>query len=144
MPLSPTKLEPGEAYASVEDILLASDLPEMIVRVPRWKRNGASLALRVKALSLVQKEAVLRESRRPDGTIDTIVYTEATIREGVMIPRFDANTAERLRLKNPTDLDLIVQTIWTLSALDQDIIDAVVTEQTGAAPPEPPEPPAGA
>lgn len=144
MPLSPTTLAAGEAYASVEDILLANDLPEMIVRVPRWKRNGASLALRVKALSLVQKEAVLRESRRPDGSIDTIVYTEATIREGCIMPRFDANTAERLRLKNPTDLDLIVQTIWTLSALDQDIIDAVVTEQTGAAPPEPPEPPAGA
>lgn len=134
-PLRPTKLEAGEAYASVEDILLAADLPEAVIRVPYWRKNGQSLALRVRALSLEQKDRILQECRRPNGTIDEVKQLEGTLREGILVPRFDANTAERLRHKNPEALDQVFSTIWTLSALDQDTIDAVVAAETGAPPP---------
>ena len=75
-PLRPTKLEAGEAYASVEDILLAADLPEAVIRVPYWRKNGQSLALRVRALSLEQKDRILQECRRPNGTIDEVKQLE--------------------------------------------------------------------
>lgn len=134
MTLPPTQLAAGESYASVDDILLCSDLPEAIVRVPQWQKNGAALALRVRALSLEQKDRILRECRRADGTIDQVKQIEGTLREGCLQPRFDPNTAERLRHKNPDALDELFATIWTLSALNQDIIDAVVRDQTGLQP----------
>lgn len=135
--LVPTKLQAGEEYASVDDILACSDLPEATVRVPHWKRNGAQLVLRVRALSLEQKDAVLRESRTGDGQIDEVAQICATLREGCMVPRFTAAQAEQLRSKNPTALEQVAKFIWTLSALDQELIDALVQSLTGAAPPPP-------
>ena len=132
--LLPTRLRDGEDYATVDDILTCADLPEAIIRVPQWRKNGAALALRVRALSLVQKESILADCRKADGTIDQVAQIEATLREGVLNPRFDPNTAERLRHKNPDALEQIFRMIWTLSALDQDLINAVVTEQTDAEP----------
>lgn len=137
MDLLPTRLRSGEEYATVDDILTCADLPEAVIRVPLWKKNGQSLALRVRALSLIQKEAILTACRKSDGTIDQVAQIEATLREGVLIPRFDPNTAEKLRHKNPDALDQIFRMIWTLSALDQDLIDAVVSAQTNAEPAEP-------
>lgn len=134
-PLTPTKLKDGEEYASVDDILACSDLAEAIIRVPHWKRNGAQLVLRVRALSLEQKDLVLRESRTKDGQLDEVVQTCATLREGCMVPRFTAAQAEQLRTKNPTALNQVATFIWTLSALDQDLIDGLVQQLTGAAPP---------
>lgn len=134
-PLTPTKLQPGEEYASVDDILACSDLTEAIVRVPHWKRNGAALALRVRALSLEQKDRILRESRARDGQLDEVAQICATLREGCLMPRFTAPQAEQLRTKNPTALEQVAKFIWSLSALDQDLIDAVVQTLTGAAGP---------
>lgn len=133
-PLLPTKLNPGEEYASVDDVLACSDLPEAILRVPHWKRNGASLVLRVRALSLAQKDAILRESRGRDGAVDEVARIEATLREGCIMPKFTAPQAAMLRAKNPTALEQIATFIWSLSALDQDLIDAIVQDLTGAAP----------
>ena len=132
--LVPTTLQAGEGYASVDDILACSDLAEATIRVPHWKRNGAQLVLRVRALSLEQKDAVLRESRGKDGQLDEVAQICATLREGCMVPRFTAAQAEQLRTKNPTALDQVAKFIWTLSALDQELIDALVQQLTGAAP----------
>ncbi len=130
--LLPTRLRDGEDYTTVDDILTCQDLPEAVIRVPQWRRNGKALAIRVRALSLVQKEAILAAARKSDGTIDEVVQIEATLREGIVLPRFDPITAEKLRHKNPDALDQIFRMIWTLSALNQELIDAVVAEQTGA------------
>lgn len=132
--LTPTTLQPGEEYASVDAILACSDLAEAIVRVPHWKRNGAQLALRVRALSLEQRDRILQESRRRDGTTDEVAQICATIREGCLLPRFTAPQAAQLRTKNPTALELVAKFIWALSALDQDLIDATIQALTGAEP----------
>lgn len=134
MTLLPTRLEAGEEYATIDDILTCQDLPEAIVRVPQWKKNGRALAIRVRALSLMQKEAVLAACRRSDGSIDEVLQIEATLREGCLMPRFDPTTAEKLRYKNPDALSAVFRMIWSLSSLNQELIDAVVAEQTQAEP----------
>lgn len=118
----------------MDDVLACSDLAEAIVRVPHWKRNGAQLALRVRALSLEQRDRILQESRRRDGTTDEVAQICATIREGCLLPRFTAPQAAQLRTKNPTALELVAKFIWSLSALDQDLIDATIQALTGAEP----------
>lgn len=118
----------------MDDVLACSDLAEAIVRVPHWKRNGAQLALRVRALSLEQRDRILQESRRRDGTTDEVAQICATIREGCLLPRFTAPQAAHLRTKNPTALELVAKFIWALSALDQDLIDATIQALTGAEP----------
>jgi hypothetical protein len=135
MALYPTRLDAGEDYASVDDILGANDLPESTIHVPQWTSKGKPLAIRVRALSLAQREQIDRESTRRDGSIDTVVQIEATLREGVLVPRFDINTSARLRHKNGAALEQIASYIWALSALDQDLIDAAVQALADAAPP---------
>lgn len=135
MSLLPTSLAAGEDYASVDDILSSDDLPQATVRVPQWTRKGKPVAIRVRALSLVQREQIDRESTRKDGSIDTVAQIEATLREGVLVPKFDINTSARLRHKNGNALEQIASFIWALSALDQDLIDAAVQAISGAAAP---------
>jgi hypothetical protein len=132
--LLPTALELGEDYATIADIFELDDLPQATIRVPQWKRRGKPLAIRVRGLSLLQRDIVARESLRPDGTINTVAQIEATLREGVLVPQFDAATASRLRQKNPVALEQIAQFIWALSSLDQDLINATVTQLARADP----------
>jgi len=132
--LLPTALTLGEDYATIADILECDDLPQATIRVPQWKRRGQPVAIRVRGLSLVQRDKVANESRRADGTVDSVAQIEATLREGVLVPKFDLATASRLRQKNPVALEQIANFILALSALDQDFIDATVQSLSGAAP----------
>ena len=130
MSLTPTTLDAGEAYATVDDVLNASDLPEATIRVPQWKRNGTPLAIRVRALSLAQREAIQRESKQG---ADVMAQLEATLREGCVMPKFDVLQAARLRHKNGHALEQVAAFIWALSTIDQELIDATVQALSGAA-----------
>lgn len=132
MALYPGKLEPGDDYATVEDIMGSNDLTEATVKVPQWRKHGKPLAIRVRALSLAQREAVQKESTNKDGTVDHIAEIEATLREGCVMPRFDILQASRLRHKNGAALEQIATFIWSLSSVDQELIDATVQALSGA------------
>lgn len=133
MPLYPTTLEPGEDYASVDDIMESNDLTEATIRIPQWKRRGKPVVIRVRALSLAQREAIQKESTTKDG-VDHIAEIEATLREGCVVPRFDVLQAARLRHKNGAILEQVATFIWSLSSIDQELIDATVQSLAGARP----------
>mgnify|MGYP000897095334 CR=1 FL=1 len=133
--LTPTQLEDGESYATADEILACTDLPEATLRIPQWRRNGRPLVIRVRALSLEDKEAILQEARQRDGSISTIARVESTLFYTCISPKLTRPQAAQLRHKNPTALESIVDFVWVLSALDQDLIDAAVQELTGAEPP---------
>lgn len=138
---------PGGAYASVDDLLLVSDLCEVDLTVTRWKRNGASLRIRVRALDFDQQEQIDRGSLiKVD---NQIVKSEArfaalTLQAAVIVPTLNAAQANAMRKHNPSIISAIVRFIWdVLSALDQETIDAIVDTSlpgtSGAAHDAPPD-----
>jgi hypothetical protein len=119
--LLPARLEAGEDYASVTQILLVSDLPVATLKIPHW-RNAA---IRVRAPSLADMEAIGRET----GARQYIV----TIRRCCVAPVWTDEQAEGLWGKNPNAVEQIARFCWVLGALDQEWIDATVADLTGAA-----------
>lgn len=133
--MHPTKLDAGEDYATIDDILSCSDLAEATIKVPGWKKNGKPLALRVRAPSLAQRELIQNESTGKDGKVDHIAEIEATLRECVMVPKFTIHQAAQLRTKNGAVAEQVARFIWTLGQLDQETIDGIVQKLAGAEPP---------
>jgi hypothetical protein len=127
----PSRLQAGEDYATVGQILECDDLPHATLHVPHWRINGKPAAIRVRALSLVERDRVQREE-------DTVAQYCLTWQLGCTAPTFTADQAARLADKNPEAVEQGARFIWMLSALDQEWIDHVVTAQTNAEP-APPE-----
>lgn len=121
---------PGGAYASVDDLLLVSDLCEVDLVVTRWKRNGASLRIRVRALDFDQQEQIDRASMiKFDGRIvkSEARFAAATLKEAVIVPQLTDAQAKQMTKHNPSIISVVVRFVWdVLSALDQDAIDAIV------------------
>lgn len=121
---------PGGAYASVEDLLQVADLCEVDLTITRWKRNGASLRIRVRALDFDQQERIDRGSLvKIDGQIvkSEARFAALTLREAVIVPTLNDAQAQAMRKHNPSIITAIVRFVWdVLSALDQETIDAIV------------------
>jgi hypothetical protein len=121
---------PGGPYASVDDLMLVSDLCEVDLVVTRWKRNGASLRIRVRALDFDQQEKIDRNSLIKID--ERIVKSEArfaalTLKEAVIVPQLSDAQARQMTKHNPSIITAIVRFVWdVLSALDQEMIDAIV------------------
>jgi hypothetical protein len=131
--LMPSKLAAGEEYASLAQIVMCDDRPQATIHVPQWRVDGKPAAIRVRALSLSQKERINRESTA-QGAFSSQAQTLATIREGCVSPAFDREQAEALAEKSFHALEQIANFVWTLSALDQEWIERVVQTATGAEP----------
>lgn len=125
--LLPSSLADGEAYASVRDILENDDLQQATIHVPYWRVNGRAAAIRVRALTLEERERVNSLTDAADQFCRIWQY-------GCMQPVFTQEQAQALRRKNPNAIDQVARFILTLSRLDQDWIARVVEEQTQAAP----------
>jgi len=123
---------PGGPYASVDDLLQIPDLCEVDLTITRWKRNGASLRIRVRALDFDQQERIDRNSLVKID--DRIVKSEArfaalTLKEAVIVPTLTDAQAQAMRKHNPSIISVIVRFVWdVLSALDQETIDAIVEQ----------------
>ena len=130
MTLLPTRLESGEEYATVGAILAADDRSHATIRILQW----GNAALRVRALSLAQRDAVDRASLRADGSIDSVRQITETLRLGCVVPQFSAAQAEQLADLNGHILEQIARFILGLSVLDQDYIETVVQQLSGARP----------
>lgn len=144
-PLQPAVRSDADSYLTTEDLLLAQDRTAVDVRVPWW---GGRI-VRVQALTLEQQERVLRAARiaaaqyAKDGdpaavgpaAQDWMTYIVETIREAMVVPRLTPVEALQLRHKNPRALEELARFIWSLSALSQENIDAIVRALTPAADP---------
>ena len=128
--LIPSKLAPGEEYATISQILECVDLPHATLHVPHWRVAGAPMAVRVRALSLVERDRVQREE-------DTVAQYCLTWQLACVVPTFTPEQANALAHKNPHAVEQVARFIWILSALDQEWIDRVVTTSTDAEPAAP-------
>lgn len=121
---------PGGAYASVDDLLQISDLVEVDLTITRWKRNGAPLRIRVRALDFDQQEQIDRASlvKIDERVVKSEArFAAATLKAAVIAPTLNDAQANAMRKHNPAIISGIVRFIWdVLSALDQEDIDAIV------------------
>jgi len=123
----PSKLAAGEEYASVTAILECDDLPQSTLHIPHWRIGGKEAAVRVRALSLEERERV---QALPSVTDQYCL----TWQLGCVSPSFTVDQANALRRKNPHAVEQGANFIWLLSALDQEWIEYVVENATGAEP----------
>lgn len=121
---------PGGAYASVDDLLQIADLCEIDLTITRWKKNGAPLRIRVRALDFDQQEKIDRASLvKVDGQVvkSEARFAAATLKEAVIVPTLSDAQAHAMRKHNPSIVSAIVRFVWDiLSSLDQEMIDAIV------------------
>jgi len=128
--LIPTRLAAGEEYASVSQILECDDLPQATLHIPHWRIGGKPAAIRVRALSLSERDQVQRVS-------DATAQYCLTWQLACIMPQFNQDQANRLASKNPIAVEQGARFIWLLAALDQEWIEDVVTRRTDAPPAEP-------
>lgn len=125
----PSRLAAGEEYATVTQLLECDDLKQITLHIPHWRINGKPAAIRVRALSLSERERILRE------TETTAQYCLA-MQIACVVPTFTEDQAARLADKNAFAIEPIVQMILRVGALREDWIDHVVSIQTGAPAPQ--------
>lgn len=123
----PSKLAAGEEYASVTQILECDDLPQSTLHIPHWRIGGKDAAVRVRALSLEERERVQKEP----SVMDQYCLTWHL---GCLNPPMTIEQANALRRKNPHAVEQGANFIWLLSALDQEWIAHVVETQTNSEP----------
>lgn len=118
--LMPGRLAAGADYASVQQILMAEDLPQATLHIPHWRAW-----IRVRAPSLSDMEQIGQAAAGADQYI-------TTIRLCCVAPTFTPEQAEALRDKNPQAIEQIARFVWLLSSLKYDWIERVVQTETGA------------
>lgn len=123
--LLPSKLAAGEDYASVTHILECEDLPQATLHIPHWRIGGKPAAIRVRALSLSERDRVQREQ---DATAQYCLTWQLCC----VMPRFTTDQANRLAEKNPIAIEQVARFIWLLASLDQEWIEHVVETRTDA------------
>ena len=133
---------PGGAtadYASAGDLVTLDDLAELDVVVKRWHVSGRPLKLRVRALDLDQQEqidiaATIQHPVTHEWVRSEAAYAAATLREGVIVPKLDNAKAQQLRKRNPTIVKELISLIWTLSSLDDALLERLVNIDDPPAP----------
>lgn len=129
---------PGGVYASADDLLLVSDLCEIDLRINRWKKNGASLRIRVRALDFSQQEridrAALVKIEVSPGQYQMVRsesrFAVGTLKEAVIVPTLTDAQAREMAKHNPGIITAIVRFVWDmLSNLDQESINAIVESE---------------
>lgn len=133
----PTLLASGE-YASVNDLLEQADLLEQDVEIKRWHRNGRALRVRVKALNLVQQDAIhlaalVKHKKTGLWEADRSIFCAQTLMEGLRMPSLDLAQAQALVRKNPVVINSLVDFIWALAALDLETLEQAAHAMAPAA-----------
>ncbi len=154
MTLLPAIREPGEDYASPDELLACVDLTESDVRVPNWEKDGKPMLLRVRALSLAEESAAHRAARialvrhaqqaklplpGPDEE-DWGTLVLETIQRGVVAPHLTQAQAQALRDKNPYALEQLYAYISSLRAFTPEFLADLVRQLAGTAEDEAAEP----
>jgi hypothetical protein len=126
--LSPLVADTPVVYASAEDLLTVSDLPERAVTIRRWHKNGRALTIRVRALDLDQQDrvnqaALTKNAKTGEWQQSVAAFNAATLEHAIVVPRLDTAQAQAMRKHNPVIIEKLVNFIWSLSALDDDTIE---------------------
>lgn len=131
MPLLPIN-RGGADYSSAATILTLNDLPEIDVRVPGWRdANDQPIVVRLRALSLTDRQWINVTAGIGDRRDDRM-FILATIHRGMVTPALTWPQAQLLGDRNEQTLELLADTIWELSGLDQNAINLFVEELAGA------------
>lgn len=126
-PLPITRLEPGESYATAEQIRDVRDLAEMPIEVPWWQHaDGRPFKILVRALSFDERTQVNRASRTPNGGDDDDQFALETCLRGIVEPRLTRPQLDIYKAKNPDAIDAICDSIWWLSRLPARTVAAEV------------------
>jgi hypothetical protein len=144
--LSPIMADTPVVYASADDLLTVSDLPERNVTIRRWHKNGKPLTIRVKALDLDQQDrvnhAALEKNRKTGEWQQSVAsFNAATLEHAVIVPKLTAEQAQAMRKHNPVIIEKLVQFIWGLSALDDETIENYARSLANAPSETPPDAP---
>jgi hypothetical protein len=122
-------LDAGEDYASVADILACEDRLHDTVTVWGWKKNGGPLKLRVRGLSLPQREEVRATAWRRDGRRDMIALTIGYFVSGFVAPSLNEEQARQIvETKHAGTVEKISDYINMLTELNHDQIEAMANE----------------
>jgi hypothetical protein len=126
--LTPIMADTPVSYASAEDLLTVSDLPERAVTIRRWHKNGRALTIRVRALDLDQwdkvNQAALIQNKKTGAWEQSIAaFNAAVLLEAVIVPKLAPEQAKAMRQHNPVIIGKLVEFIQSLSALDDETIE---------------------
>ena len=126
------------SYATAAEILTQDDRPEMDVRIPGWRTvAGESVYLRIRALSLTDRQWINITAGIGHGRNDAL-FIVATLHRGIVSPSLTWEQAQLLAQRNERIVEVICDSIWELSGLDQKAIDNLVSELAGARLPDGP------
>lgn len=127
-----TPAAPNAAYASYADLIAADDLPHESLTVWGWKANGAPLVVRVRGLSLEERETVLlAATNRATGMYDLTKLTIGYLRYGLVVPSVTDEQAKALAQKHAGTVQQIADYIKALTELDYGQIQAVAEQLAG-------------
>ena len=126
--VQPLEASIAVTYASADDLLTVSDLPERNVAIRRWHQNGKPLTIRIRALDLDQQDrvnqaALTYNTKTKEWQQSVPAFNAATLLEAIVVPRLTAEQAQAMRKRNPVVIAKLVDFIWSLAALDDDTIE---------------------
>lgn len=140
--LLPTRLADGEDYPSVDELMALGGLVACTVRVPFWRRaDGADVPVRVSGLDLPTQEAIRLQAARAVKKEDRErgvrqhgpTFAAATLAAALAAPRLTFEQAMALvRGRHAAGVELLVNFIWAISAVDQETVDAIVAAEAEA------------
>src|SRR5690242_11758210 len=132
-----SSLAPGEDYPSAGDLLAADDLPQLTLRV--WGKP-----IRVRGLSLEEREKIRAEAWRADGQRDTTAMVVAYLQAGIVAPALNEAQAKQFARKHASSVEQVYLFIDRLTELDYDLVVAQAQAIAGLAPGAEPASPARA
>jgi hypothetical protein len=121
-------LDAGEDYATLADILAADDLPHETLTVWGWTKNGAPLKIRVRGLTLPEREDVRARAWKEDGTRDNVALFAGYFRYGFVVPSLNDEQARQMVEKQAGTVEQIADFINTLTEMNYGQVTAIANE----------------
>lgn len=129
-------LAPGEDYATASELLSTEDLHEDTLRI--W-----DLPIRVRGLTLVEREEIRATAWRKDGQRDHVALVRGYLRHGITAPHLNDENLDRFVRKHAWAVESVYLYIDRLTELDYALITAMAQAAAGLAPGAEPDGPAG-
>jgi hypothetical protein len=120
-------LAPGEDYATAGDLLATEDLHEDTLRI--W-----DLPIRVRGLTLVEREEIRASAWRSDGQRDQVKLVKGYLQHGIVTPRMNDEQVDRFVRKHAWAVEAVYLYIDRLTEMDYDVILAIAKAAAGLAP----------
>lgn len=110
-------LAPGEDYATATALLGTEDLHQETVRI--W-----DLPIRVRGLSLVEREEARATCWRADGQRDQIAYVKRYLQHGIVVPQLNSAQIDQFVQKHAWAVESVYLYIDRLTELPYELVVA--------------------